>query len=447
MNFVDHQNNKFPKLTCVFTCLLLILISCISPLQADTKQDLSILETRYLGFTYPQDSLDNRVDRLEQSVFGQADAKLSLEARVQRLRKMLDVPKAAMPESLQKALEEQEEQAQNQQTTVSNSPIKAPTEETKITILPNNDELAEKMLKIINQERSFRSLRPLSSDAIANKVALEHACYLLQTRQSSHFGVRGKNPDQRYTEAKGTGKVDELVDGFFASVDEKGQIIPIEVNPELPNQLMDAILKVPDKADIVFNRLSNGAGVSFILSPDKRQLAVVIELVTNYGSLAAIPSKASIAETVNVSGSVGGGFKFAWIGVAKKEIDESDRNESDPSNYFPPIDQVVYLDKTADRAKNIAKTAGMILAMAAAPFTYGASMIVADVLMQTIAQTYQAQDVEVRQGVKADMDGSSFYGSIPMGEWGAGIYYITVWSIPRGEKKPIIISRRALKVT
>ena len=84
--------------------------------------------------------------------------------------------------------------------------------------------------------------------------------------------------------------------------------------------------------------------------------------------------------------------------------------------------------------------------MVAAPFTYGASVLIANVLMQSIAQTYQSQDVEVRDGAKADMGGGNFNSSITLGEWGKGIYYITVWAIPPSEKKPVIISRRAVKV-
>lgn len=429
----------------VCLCFLLILYGANVPVFADLKQDLSLLETRYLGFTYPQDPSETRVSRLETTVFGSSTPNTAIDKRVQRLKKTLEIPKAEMPESFKKALEEQsQQQAETQDSRQANKPSEA---KTKITLLPNNDELAEKMLKIINQERSFRSLRPLSRDSLASKVALEHASYLIHSRQLSHYGLAGKNPDQRYSEAGGTGKIDELVDGFFASVDEHGQIIPINIDSELPNQLMDAILKVPDKADQIFNRLSNGVGISFVLSPDKRQMVVVIEFVTNYAFLSQIPAKTSIAEGVSLTGSLNDGFRFAWIGVSMKPIDESDRSETEPSAYFPPIDQVVYLDKTIDRAKNIAKTGGMILAMVAAPFTYGASMIIADILMQTIAQTYQAQDVEVRQGIKVAVDGSSFSGFIPMGEWGPGVYYVTVWSIPPREKKPVVVSRRAIKVT
>jgi hypothetical protein len=115
------------------------------------------------------------------------------------------------------------------------------------------------------------------------------------------------------------------------------------------------------------------------------------------------------------------------------------------SPYFPPIDKVIYADRTAERTRSIAKTSGLILAMLAAPFTYGASMLVADILMQSLVQAYQAQDVEVREGVKAS--DNSFSGLVNIGEWGPGTYYITIWAIPSRSKKPVILSRRTVSVS
>jgi uncharacterized protein YkwD len=425
--------------------LALSLIQCLpfSLNAATSEQAVTQLEKKVFGITYLREPVEKRLARLEENVFGQASTNGSADQRIQKLNKVFEVQTTQAPESFKKELEQIAQQEKNSQTQqqVSQKPEEA---ETKVQILPNQTELAQKMLRIINQERSFRSLRALNEDQISTKVALEQASYMAQTRQFSHFGVKGKNPDQRYTEAGGMGKVEELVDGFFATADEKGQIIPVEVNAETPNQLMDAILKVPDKADIVFNIEANAAGISFVVSPDKRQLAVVIEILSDFTSIAGLPVKSQPA-VINVSGSVGQGYKFAWIGVAQKELDLTEKVEVEASPYFPPIDKVIYADKTGDRAKSIAKTGGMILAMVAAPFTYGASMLVADILMQSIAQTYQAQDVEVRSGMRAS--DSSFNGNIGIGEWGPGLYYVSVWAFPARAKKPVIVSRRTVLVT
>jgi uncharacterized protein YkwD len=422
-------------------CLMGLLIChfCLASFTlADTQiQTLAKLEKQVLGAEYAQETKAQRLSRLENSVFGKTNTNLNDDQRLQKLEKTLRVVSKPVPtEFTENIAKEQAAQEQTQTNQVAH---------TKLQIQPNLQETADLMLKIINQERSFRSLAPLRYSKTANQVALEHASYLVQTKQFSHYGVAGHNPDQRYTLAGGEGRVEEIVDGFFAQVDEQAQIIPITVNQETPNHLMDAILKVPDKMDILFNQDANTAGISFVLSPDRKQLAVVVEIVADYVSLGALPHQTSAGE-VYLDGSVqNNSYKFAWIGIAKKDDEvNAEMVEVEPSPYFPPIDKVIYVDKTVDRAKAIAKTGGLILAMVAAPFTYGASILVADILMQSLAQAYQAQDVEVREGIKAKSN--SFSGQISLGEWGPGLYYVSIWSFPQGSKKAVIISRQTVQV-
>ncbi len=419
---------------------LLFLSEVLTPAMAVSReQALTKLESQNLGITYPKDTPENRIKRLEENILGQVSSG-SVDARIEKLNKIFEVKEAQVPESFKEEIEI---------ASRGPAPSKAPTQNsskpaTKIQLQKNIDDLSEQMLKVINQERSFRSLRPLRPDETANRMALEHASYLAQTKQFSHFGVMGKNPDQRYSEAGGNGKVEELVDGFFAATDAQGNIKPISVNADTAGHLMDALLKVPDKADIVFNVDANAAGVSFVISPDKKQLVVVIEMVADYVSLGGLPTQTP-PSSIGVSGTISGGYKFAWIGVAKREDKDEEKIEVEASPYFAPIDKVIYADRTTEKAKKLAQTGGLILAMVAAPFTYGASMLVADILMQTISQAYQAQDVEVRSGVKAS--DASFNGNVNVGEWGPGLYYISIWAIPSRSKKPVIVSRRTVLVT
>ncbi|MDJ0626141.1 MAG: CAP domain-containing protein [Candidatus Caenarcaniphilales bacterium] len=444
MAFLKLKKHKLPSLLMSLILLLSIGFSFFSPLLTIAEEsipEISKLEHKFFGYSFPSDDIDKRLSRLEVRVLGYEHKNDDSSARIERLRKVLNIPKARVSESFRQELKKIQTglDSSNGNSTEINKGTK------RVELLTNLEELSNLMVKIINQERSFRSLQPLQVDEISQRAALEHASYLVQTKQFSHYGLNGSNPDQRYTKAGGEGRLEEIVDGFFASVDEKGKVIPIEPSNEIPNQLMDAILKVPDKSDILFNNDANDIGLSFVIEPAGKQLVVVINIVSNHASLASVPSKINGSEMVNVSGSLSDGFKFAWVGVSKKDFEKEERSEVEPSPYFAPIDQVIYTDKTADRAKNIAQKGGLILAMVAAPFTYGTSMLVASVLMQSISQTYQAQDVEVRSGVKAS--GSSFNGNIGMGEWGPGLYYITIWGYPYKEKKPTIVSRRAIIVT
>jgi uncharacterized protein YkwD len=434
---------------CLLYFLLATLIQApiinLSAVAATKEGAVAELEKKVLGNTYGKDKIEDRLGRLEENVFGQKAATgATIDQRIGKLNKVFEVPTAKVPDSFRQEVERSAQAQQEAQAQVAKGSAKNTPEE-KVQVMKNLDELSEKLLSIINQERSFRQLRPVAMDNTSQRAALEHASYLVQSRQFSHFGINGKNPDRRYTEAGGSGKVEELVDGFFAKADSHGNLKPIDLNSEIPSQLMDAILQVPDKADIILSNDANLAGVSFVMSQDRRQLVAVIEIVTKYANLASVPVNSSFNSGVPVSGSVDGGYKFAWVGVAKREDQDTDKSETEPSPYFAPIDKVIYLDKTGDRAKNIAKTGGLILAMVAAPFTYGASMLVADILMQSVAQAYQAQDVEVRSGIRASE--SSFNGTVGVGEWGPGLYYISVWAFPGKSKKPVIVSRRTVMVS
>ncbi|HEY9886363.1 MAG TPA: hypothetical protein V6C96_03780, partial [Vampirovibrionales bacterium] len=207
---------------------------------------------------------------------------------------------------------------------------------------------------------------------------------------------------------------------------------------------------IPDKSSIILNPEINQIGISFVKDPSGRQLVVVIQAIADYVLITDLPSKADMYEVLPINGQVMGGYKFAWIGVAEKDPEPKERSEVEASPYFAPIDKVIYMDKTSNRAKQAAIAIGSIAAAVAAPFTYGASMILADILLQTVARTYQAQDVEVRGGINASYDGQ-FSASIGMGEWGAGLYYVTVWGYQKKQvltekKTPIILSRQVVEV-
>ena len=414
---------------------LFISYFCLPGFTLEDKQEqaLNHLEKQVLGIEYRQENTALRLNRLEYHVFGKVSSKLEQKERLQKLSQTLQIVNKPVPAEFW-------EQIKNK-----NNNLPSPPQLTKLVVQPNLQEIADSMLEIINQERSFRSLAPLRYSQTANQVALEHASYLVQTKQFSHYGVGGHNPDQRYTSAGGQGRVEEIIDGFFATISSKEEVVPIKVDRETAGHLMDAILEVPDKTDILFSQDANKVGISFVLSPDRKQLATVLEIVTDYISLSNLP-KQSPAGEIYLSGSVQNNFyKFAWIGIAKKEEMTEEKIEVEPSPYFPPIDKVIYMDKTTERAKGIAKTGGLILAMVAAPFTYGASILVADILMQSLAQAYQAQDVEVREGIKNKSN--HFTGGISLGEWGPGLYYVSIWAFPQDSKKAVIISRQTVQIT
>jgi len=410
-------------------------------LAGDISDRLSILENKVFGHTHLERTQQQRLQELEENTFGQVGSG-SVEQRISKLEKVFYVPSKEIPSEF--------EQRAKQQVQASPETSSPSHRISKVDLQPNLEQLSEKMINIINKERSLHRRSSLSKDPIAYQVALEQASYLVQTQQLSHYGLRGENPDQRYRRFQGQGKIAEMVDGFFAEYDPvTGEPSPIDIDlNELPHQLMDALLESPDKNDILFAKEANKLAVSFVLNPDRTQLAVVIEIISDHLAIEGLPLSSPRTEA-QVRASLGGGYRFAWIGVAKKDISQqADRIESEASPYFPPIDQVVYIDGTKSKAKTVAQAGGIIVGVALAPWTGGASMLFANVVMAQMASTYQMNDVQVRKGVNADRDGS-FVASIPLGEQGPGLYYVSIWAKHKNasrEDKPVAISRLVVDV-
>lgn len=318
-----------------------------------------------------------------------------------------------------------------------------------IEIQEDLSSLSLQLISIINKERDLRSLPPLQTMDYLNEMAISHASYLVGTGQFSHYGYRGANPDERHIQFGGSGKINEIIEGFFAQRDPVTQeTVPLNPTSELAHQLMDALLESTDKKEIIFDPIANLLGLAFIVSPDNDQLAVVIETVTDYASISALPTDI-YSQNVRIAGKVTGGHKLAWIGVARAVDDNIPPFETEVSGYFPPLDQVIYVDKKGKKFKTGAQIGALVLGTIAAPFTYGTSLVVADLMMRQIASTYRTDDVEVKGGVNADIDGR-FAASIPIGNKGPGLYYITIWGSGIGnddsEDKPSIVARQVVRV-
>lgn len=415
------------------------------------------LEQKVFGESSRKDiPIEQRLSKLEKNIFGTESTSKNTEARLKVLEKIFSVSETKdsklvlkEPETTEINTQVSKDEQKNNTNTSSNSSSndfthsgQARPELKELKTLKDETNLSETLVKIINQERELRNLKALSLDDVAKQVSLEHASYLAQTGQFSYYGFQSKNPDERYSEKDGNGRISEIVDGFFSDSGKK-----IELNSELPHQLADKLLEDTDKTSVILNKEANAIAISFVLSPDKEQLVVVIEILAKYGSFGELPKKISSNENkLAVNGYVGKELKFSWIGVGRQEATNINYLESEPGPYFPPIDEVIFLDKKESNARKIASGAGLLLATVAAPFTYGASLIVADVLLQQAVYAYKSKDVEMKGGINADIDGN-FSGQISIGDRGPGKYYVSIWATDTSDSKhPFVISRRVINV-
>ena len=315
------------------------------------------------------------------------------------------------------------------------------------------EELAEREKKvsrliqeIINEERSFRGLIRLERDQIAQRVAQEQANYLIEARELSHYGKENKNPDQRYSALNGTGRLQEIVDGFFAKIDtETEELEKISFSSTTADQLIDSILQTPDKKEVLLDPHARGIGIALRLSPDQKQLVVVTEVTRRQGSLKKLPSQSPPIDGQTIEGVVSRGYKFAWLGISYERFPRKKDFQLKIKPYFPPVDRVLYLDMSNRRLKKAAAFGVTLAGMLAAPFTYGLSMIAAGAIQSQISKIYQNHEVEIRKGVDLNFSGD-FSAEISLGEYGRGIYYVNLWAYERKSKEVVLLASRTVDV-
>lgn len=444
-------------------CTLLINISLGVYSQDLNPRQLSVIqqiEQKVFGIKFLDDTELHRIQRLEQHTYGESPTNKTIAQRIYTLQKEYKVrakssdivaiaqDKNIVLEDKVKAPVSANTQTKPVETQSFSKPARKLVE--KINLQENIYELQDEFFLVLNEERRLRGLKKLVLSEKLNTMANSHASYLVQTKQFSHFGYQGANPEQRYRQIQGTGQVSELIDGFYADRDQETfEVNKIEANRELAHHLMDALLQNTDKEKLLFNKLDNNLGLSFVLAPDKSQLVAVLEFEKDYIKLKQLPLETKYP-TVSISGHIKGTRKFAWIGISRETQVYIPEYESEVSAFIPPLDEVLYLDKKEGRLKKGLQLGALIAGTVAAPFTYGASMVFADLLNRQISETYHMEDIKVYGGINADSNGF-FRGNIKLGESGKGLYYITVWGFePKNVKtenkkpKPVLLSRQAV---
>ena len=212
------------------------------------------------------------------------------------------------------------------------------------------------MLELINRDRASKNLRPLEMDTVASRAGQKHAEEMASYAFLSHHNREGKLPDQRYTEAGGTGIVQENV--YLAT---HGSVIATEPRPPSTAQVFR-------KSDIeyiqaaYFNQIPPNdyhrrnildprhthVGIGFALAGEGRgvTLANAQEFVARYVEVDPIPSEAAAGAVITVKGRVPETFEFYSVEVSREDLPQprelSDLRKSGPyrtpasfTSYYP----------------------------------------------------------------------------------------------------------------
>ena len=319
------------------------------------------------------------------------------------------------------------------------------------------NEFLENIIQHVNERRSFKGLLPLEKDEIVVSTASEQARNLIIKGYLSYYNSNQQGPDERYTLLGGSGALTEIVKGF--EIDKKDDR-KIKLTDLLARQLIEAISLNPDDSQILYSPYVTHIGSGFALSKDKNKFAVVIDFVTKSGNLQPLKPVLNWGEKLSVSGKIPPPFKFKAVSVAyfdqSKMSDVTFNNNEEESNdyyfddenikpYFPPQDFIAYSDTSKSNFVKIIKGLGVVGAIAGAPFTGGATAILAPAILNSI-QNGPPREIPLKKGIKANSKGE-FFGQIDLNYKGmGGLYFVSVLGELPGVDYPVVISRRTVRV-
>jgi hypothetical protein len=211
------------------------------------------------------------------------------------------------------------------------------------------------MLQLINRDRASAGLAPVALDeGAATRAGQGHAEDMARHAYLGHWGTDGSVPEQRFTEAGGTGMVMENASCF---TDEKPRVLDRAATIERKN--------IEDTENMFFHeKPPNDGHRQNILKAWHAKVGIGIaqpvatpteipvpcfsqEFVDDYGSYAAAPKLMHPGDTLHVEGSVTAPARFAGVGLARIEapkpvsVHELNQRRSYPipkpyQMYWPP---------------------------------------------------------------------------------------------------------------
>ncbi|MBC7998783.1 MAG: hypothetical protein IAF58_12615 [Leptolyngbya sp.] len=414
---------------------------------------LADIETTVFKLTHPTDSLFVRTERLQKILVGSDDpaSQDKPNYRPADLPSYARVPPSSPPPAGNSEWTDDIRRA---------APTGNPEEGKyayfdEIASLPENravvttQQLQDYFVEMVNNERSKVGAGPLEVDAIAEKMALEHATNLAQRSQISHANVKGDNPDRRYSLLGGVDAVNEsLVSVKSQELGSKKLIKGAAA------RLLRVLMSHQDDRDALTSLDATHIGFSADWTADHSRLIACAEIVSRHAVIHPVPLEATIDDKIEVKGVLMQPYNFVRVTLAWEGKNNNLANVADESDealpYFPPLDYIAYQRRSEggghDKAILFLKGVGIAAAIAGGvfmpPVALAAPMIA---VAGTPSEHKPASEIPVKGGVK--LEGSVFEAKVPLSnEKKDGLYYLTVWA-ENPEKKVVPISRRVLNIT
>ncbi len=426
------------KLLC-FCLSVFFCIQTFSPAYpADIYPQVGEAEYFLFGKTFENKKISERLSGIEKNIFKKIYEDDSLDERTRRVRSyVFGNPRNAH----QNPYEQHDLDPKLQDSGYEN----LQTQEI------NEHDFINTVIEEVNKQRSFKGLIPLNNDALANRVANEQSGEIILKGHLSYFNQKGYGPDERYTLAGGTGTTTEIIKGF-----QSDSNVTIQLTELLAHHLVQAIVINSDDSQIIYNPYITHIGFGFALSKDKKAFVSVVELISKGGEFEPLRPVVNFGEKIEISGKVLKPYKFKAVSIAyydavlEDAFDEPTNNHISFDNeslmpYLLPQDYIAYSDTAKNNIAKVLKGIGAIAAIAGAPFTGGATAVLAPVLLSSI-QNGPPREIPLKGGIKLNSKGE-FSGELDLNFQGKpGLYFISVLAEISGISYPVAISRRTVRV-
>lgn len=224
------------------------------------------------------------------------------------------------------------------------------------------DDARAYMVELVNRDRAAIGLKPVALDPVATAAAQKHAEEMAAYAYMAHWNLEGKLPDQRYTEAGGTGAVSENAYLSYRHDRDEGHI-PLEAAPAaiFSRQELEEIEAAyfneqppydTHRRNIADPRHTHvGIGLARAQTPgSSRSLANAQEFVNRYTEMDPLPADAHVGDKITVSGRLAAGATFFAIELCRLESPHAmTRDELRKTGHYPvPKGFQVYRDDTQD---------------------------------------------------------------------------------------------------
>ncbi|MBN1139470.1 MAG: CAP domain-containing protein [Anaerolineae bacterium] len=169
------------------------------------------------------------------------------------------------------------------------------------------------MLTLINEERRANGLAELTWDGAA-AAGLAHAQDMARPGYLSHWNTEGYGPDHRYTLAGGLDAIRENVYMYGHSAGA-GPTTPDEW-ADLIQQAQRTLMESPGHRDNILASEHTHIGISIAYDADAGRLRIAQEFVDRYVTLQSIPGRASLGDSITISGRISPGGSAPWLNLA-----------------------------------------------------------------------------------------------------------------------------------